>query len=388
MKDADKSRRQLLRELVRMRQTMDSVERLEAERRLAEEQRREVDAKWRSLAENAPDSIMTIDEDGTILFINRLQPGFTRDDLIGNTVYEFLLPEFHESFRRALRTSFRTGRITRFEGKGPAKNPQWFLNRLGAVRHNGRIVGVTMVSTNIDELKRTQEVLRGHSRRVVEAEEIERARIARELHDQIGQSLTGLKLLLGQAARAPSPRRQALIEEAQGVINETLDHVRDLSLELRPSMLDDLGLLPTVQWHIRRYSSHTGIAVTLEHRGVKKRFTPEIETAVYRIVQEALTNVARHARTPEARVRLMAGPARFTVVIEDRGVGFDSRDWPVEVKGRGLIGMRERAIALRGKLSIDSKPGGGTRVTAVLPLRDGPERGEGSNGSTQDRDRR
>ena len=338
MKDADRSRQQLLRELVRMRQTMDSVERLEAERRLAEEQRRELDAKWRSLAENAPDSIMTIDEDGTILFINRPQPGFARDDLIGKTVYDFLLPEFHEAFRQVLRTTFRIGKITRFEGRGPEKNPQWFLNRLGPVRHNGRIVGVTMISTNIDEFRRTQEVLRGHSRRVVEAEEIERARIARELHDQIGQSLTGLKLLLGQAARAPSSKRQTLLDEAQGVINEALDHVRDLSLELRPSMLDDLGLLPTVMWHIKRYSSHTGIAVTLEHWGVKK--------------------------------------------------GFDSRDWPVEVKGRGLIGMRERAIALRGKLSIVSEPGGGTRVTAVLPLRDGFTKGDPANGSGEDRDRR
>ncbi len=377
MKDADKSRRQLIRELVRMRQTMDSVERLEAERRLAEEQRREVDAKWRSLAENAPDSIMTIDEDGTILFLNRLQPGYTRDELIGKTVYDFLQPEFHETFRRVLRTTFRTGKTTRFEGRGPETNPQWFLNRLGAVRHNGKIVGVTMISTNIDEFKRTQEVLRDHSRRVVEAEEMERARIARELHDQIGQSLTGLKLLLGQAARASSSAREDLFAEAHSLIDEILAHVRDLSLELRPSMLDDLGVLPTVIWHIKRYSSHTGIVVRLEHRGVRKRFAPEIETAVYRIVQEALTNVARHARTFEAKVKLVAGPARFTVTIEDSGAGFDSHDWPAETKGRGLIGMRERAVALGGKLIVDSAPGRGTCVTAILPLQNRCLKGEG-----------
>jgi len=380
MKDADKSRRQLIRELVRMRQTMDSVERLEAERQLAEEQRRELEGKWRSLAENAPDSIMTIDEDGTILFTNRLQPGFTRDQVIGKTIYDFLEPEFHKTFSQALRTTFRTGKTTHFEGRGPESAPLWFLNRLGAVKHGDKVVGVTMISTNIDEFKRTQEALRDHSRRIVEVEEMERARIARELHDQIGQTLTGLKFLLGQAARGTSQTNGAVLDEAQHMLNEMMTRVRDLSLDLRPSMLDDLGILPTVVWHVKRYTGYTGIRVKLEHRGIKKRFASETETAVYRIVQEAMTNIARHAGVSEAALRLVAGRKKLTITIEDAGAGFDSRAWLAEYKGRGLIGMRERALALGGELTIASDPGKGTRVTAILPVENGKHKGNSRHG--------
>jgi signal transduction histidine kinase len=143
--------------------------------------------------------------------------------------------------------------------------------------------------------------------------------------------------------------------------------VRELSRKLRPSMLDDLGLFPTLPWLFERFSSHTGVQVTFEHMVTEnKRFDREVETAVYRIIQEALTNVARHAKTDGATVRLwLSGPV-FGVQIEDHGIGFDTT-LTGNTNG-GLHGMRERAALLGGKFVIDTGIGSGTRLTAEFPI--------------------
>jgi signal transduction histidine kinase len=145
--------------------------------------------------------------------------------------------------------------------------------------------------------------------------------------------------------------------------------VRDLSLWLRPTMLDDLGLLPALVWQLRRYTEQTGIHVAFEHRGLERRFQPaEVETAAYRIVQEALTNVARHAGVGEAVVRIWLDRGRLCVQIEDRGVGFRPEAMPAEGGSSGLSGMKERAELLGGQLVVEAAPGHGARVTAELPV--------------------
>jgi PAS domain S-box-containing protein len=211
--------------------------------------------------------------------------------------------------------------------------------------------------------------------RLVEMQESERRYIARELHDEIGQMLTGLKLLLTSDVDALPGRTLANVGEARTLVGDLMARVRNLSLDLRPAMLDDLGLLPAVVWFIGRYETQTEGRVAFNHLGIEgERFPREVETTAYRIVQEALTNVARHAGVKSASVRLWARGEVLEVQVEDTGSGFDPATALAAGKSSGLAGMRERAVLLGGQLTIDSAPGAGTRLIAVLPLSDRVER--------------
>ena len=209
--------------------------------------------------------------------------------------------------------------------------------------------------------------LQGLSGRLMEVQEAERRHLARELHDEIGQLLTGLRLTL-DLPEPPSPALTERLEQARGLVEELLDRVRALSLDLRPSILDDLGLLPALLGHVERYTSQTKVQVRLEHHGLDRRFDPETETAAYRIVQEALTNVARHSGVDEVTVRLWATHDVLGVQVEDHGKGFD----PDTVLGNGgsggLAGLQERAVLLNGHLTVETRPGTGVRLTAEMPL--------------------
>jgi signal transduction histidine kinase len=218
-------------------------------------------------------------------------------------------------------------------------------------------------------LKEYAERLQTLSHRLLEVQEVERRRVARELHDEVGQALTGLKLILEISTQLPTNAFRAKLGEARVLVNELMARVRDLSLDLRPAMLDDLGLLPALLWHLERYTAQTHVQVDLRHAGLDgRRFAPEIETAAYRIAQEALTNVARHARSNEAIVRVWAGQETLRVQIEDHGIGFDPEALIATGATSGLAGMRERAELLRGQLIVESRLGNGTRLTAELPL--------------------
>ncbi|NOT63198.1 MAG: sensor histidine kinase, partial [Acidobacteria bacterium] len=225
-----------------------------------------------------------------------------------------------------------------------------------------------------DELeKRVEErtaELRKLSQRLVQLQEIERRNIAHELHDEIGQLLTGLKLLLEMATLTEGEIRSQQIVEAKSLANDLMAKVRNLSLDLRPAMLDDLGLLHALLWHFERYTKQTNLQVNFAHPGLdaNARFPQEIETAAYRIVQEALTNVARYAQTKEVEVRVSADAESLEVEVRDLGKGFDVNTAFAAASSVGLTGMRERARLLSGKFSVVSVEGIGTTVTADLPL--------------------
>jgi two-component system sensor histidine kinase UhpB len=236
-----------------------------------------------------------------------------------------------------------------------------------AVRMIGSMIDITERKRAEEELKKSREQLRVLAAYLESVREQERTRIARELHDEIGQAVTGIKLTLERAMPEPN-ELAANAGAALGLINELIAKVRDLSLELRPTMLDHLGLLAGLTWHFGRYLTQANVTVRFKHAGLEgRRFAPEIETAAYRIVQEALTNVARHARTNEVEVRIEADEALLRIEISDLGAGFDVDSLPAGATG-GLFGMRERAIMLGGRLDIKSAPGSGTVLIAELPL--------------------
>lgn len=221
------------------------------------------------------------------------------------------------------------------------------------------------------ELATSRNNLQQLSRKLVQVQEAERRRIALELHDQVGQELTVLKLNLERCQECFSSDTHNVLEETHARASRLLSMVRDLSLDLRPTMLDDLGLLHAMLWYLERFKTSSGLSIDFKHRGIgHRRFAAEVETAAFRIVQEALTNVARHARAKEVRIWLWASKERLTITIEDKGVGFDAEAMLSASTSTGLSGMRERAALLGGTFSLESAVGRGTSLTAELPLQD------------------
>jgi signal transduction histidine kinase len=218
------------------------------------------------------------------------------------------------------------------------------------------------------ELEAAQERLQTLSRQLLDAQEVEQRRLARELHDEMGQLLTGLTFLLDASKERPPAAFATALEEAQTLANELLTRVRELSLTLRPPLLDDLGLLPALLWYTERYTVRVGIPVTVRHSGMEGRFPALLETTVYRIAQEALTNVVRHARTDAVTLELWADAETVGLQVTDRGVGFNPQARLGDPTTSGLIGMAERAHLAGGRLTIDAAPGIGTRVKAEFPL--------------------
>jgi PAS domain S-box-containing protein len=202
--------------------------------------------------------------------------------------------------------------------------------------------------------------LRTLSRRLLLVQEEERRFLARELHDEIGQMLTGLQFELA-AARS---RGAAALSAAEATVQALTAQVRQLSMDLRPAALDAFGLLPALQWLIERFQTQTGIQIDLRHQGIERRFTPEVEIAAYRVVQEALTNVARHAGVARATISLLCD-GTLLIVIRDEGRGFDPAATPAP---SGLRGLRERVELLDGTVAIDAALGDGVRITAEFPL--------------------
>lgn len=220
-----------------------------------------------------------------------------------------------------------------------------------------------------DQVSVSREQLQLLSRRLLQLQETERRAIARELHDEIGQMLTALRLMLTIQPGVPQGKALARLDDARSIVQNLFDRVRALALDLRPAMLDEVGLVRSLLGLFRRYTKRTNIRIQFDHSGLEtKRFPPEVETAAFRIVQEALTNVARHAGVTHATVRLRADSRALSLRVEDSGRGFA----PVGSRSdssTGLIGMQERARLLGGSLIVDSVPGEGTTITATLPAR-------------------
>ncbi len=213
--------------------------------------------------------------------------------------------------------------------------------------------------------------LRELSWKLIDLQEQTLRQVARDLHDEFGQILTAIGLLLTRAERlGASPALRQDLETAQSVVQETLQKVRDQSQMFRPAVLDDFGLEQTLVWFVRQFSRQAGIPVTYRAEGRESGFPPEEAIHLYRIVQEALNNVVRHARASRAAVLLRAAGEELVIEIADDGSGFDPRrlaERPMR-EGLGLIAMRERAEHLKGTLTVESAPGRGTTVRVTVPL--------------------
>ena len=205
---------------------------------------------------------------------------------------------------------------------------RWFQARIYPVRgDHGDIRNVIMLYEDITERQWATEDLQRLSAQLMNAQEAERKRISRELHDELGQALTAMRINIASLESEllptlPAASSEALVETGR-MADQMLDHVHELALAFRPTMLDELGLIPTLRWYTDRYARRLGIEVELEATGLENRLPTQIETALYRVVQEAFTNIARHAQARRVRLHLMRRGAKVVVTIQDDGVGFD-----------------------------------------------------------------
>ncbi len=351
-----------------------------SERKEAEKALRESEERYRELFENAKEALYVHDLGGRYTSFNRAAEqlsGYSRNEIIGKHFSNFVAPRSLKDVRKNLckkldeegETTYEIDLITKDRRRVPVE----VSSRL--IYENGEAIGVQGVARDITDRKRAQEALQTYSRRLIEAQEAERQVIARELHDEIGQVLTAVRINLqslqrsAQTGSQPSP-----IDESLVIVDEALDRVRELSLNLRPSVLDNLGLSSALRWYVDRYARRSGIVADLRsdvEDGCRLRV--ELETACFRIVQEALTNVARHAQATHVLVRLTRSNGNLDLRIRDNGVGFDVSELlkgPTLTSALGLRGMEERAVAVQGHLVIDSAPMRGTEVRAVFPLKE------------------
>jgi two-component system sensor histidine kinase UhpB len=223
----------------------------------------------------------------------------------------------------------------------------------------------------LDQLERDAVEMQQLSRQIIQAQEEERYRLARELHDEAAQALTSLLVHLRLLERAHEPAEaQKRVQELRDLTAGALEDVRRVALDLRPTILDDLGLGAALEWRIDELNKHGGSSAAVTISGLESRLPPDVALALYRVAQEALSNASRHAQAATIAVMLAGSPRQVTLEICDDGVGFDPSAPAADNThhGLGLLGMRERMRMIGGELAIYSAPGQGTRITARAPL--------------------
>ena len=220
------------------------------------------------------------------------------------------------------------------------------------------------------QLEASQSSLRQLPRQIIQAQEDERHRLARDLHDEAAQALTSLLVRLRLLERAQDPAEaQARVQELRELTAQALEEVRRVALDLRPTILDDLGLGPALEWRVDELNRGGGLHATLWATGLDRRLPREVELTFYRVAQESLSNAARHAQAQSVNVELTAGDGRLRLAITDDGCGFDPDAVAVnDRRGLGLVGMHERLAMVDGQLEVFSAPGCGTRIVASAPL--------------------
>jgi PAS domain S-box-containing protein len=347
------------------------------------------DALWRSerlyrtLIETTGTGFVVLDQEGKVVDANaeyvRLSGHRALREIQGRSVFEWTAPHELERARHELERCQREGRLASLELDliDPAGRVTPVEKNASAVREDQGLRVLALVR-DISERKRQEDLVRqAHERlqalstRVLEVQEQERRTISRELHDEIGQTLTALKIGLERCAAEAASRQTGRLAELTAMAARTLEQVRALSLDLRPAVLDDLGLAAAVRWNLNRQSELAGFKANFTASLPPARLPAPLETACFRISQEALTNVVRHAHAAEVWVDLHTENGRLVMTMRDDGTGFDlerARSRALAQGSLGLLGMEERAALAGGSLEIRSTPGAGTEIHASFPL--------------------
>jgi PAS domain S-box-containing protein len=354
--------------------------RKEADRVLAEDESRRSEDRLRLIIDTIPTMAWSLRPDGAIEFVNRRWMDYTGLSLEEERADPIrpMHPEDRDGAMKDWLVAKSNGegyeselRLRRADGEY-----RWFLVRTVPLRDEHRnIIKWFGTSTEIEDRKQAEramyrsfEQLRALTARLQSVREEERARMAREIHDELGQSLTAIKIELSALVKDLSPGQQPTFrkESVMKLIDETIQTVRRISTELRPGVLDDLGLVAAVEWAAHEFEVRTGTRCHVCLPGADLSLDPEHATALFRILQETLTNVARHASATTVRVRLTDENEEVYLEVGDNGKGI-SLEQLYAANSLGILGMRERALLLGGELAISGTAGKGTTVRVRIP---------------------
>jgi two-component system sensor histidine kinase DegS len=354
---------------------------LEEEREQLEKALRESENRYRTLFDSASDGMIVRDLKGNIIMANNAMAeltGYTIDELTRMNIAQFLSPS-------SLKTAMEKQR-RRIEDKSEKPTQHYELQMIRKDGTEGTIDIVSsllpdreqtpimqVIARDITEQKNNRENLRAYASRAIMAQEEERKRIARELHDDTAQALASLGMDIDSLAKAKGTSSKNIsgqLEALRDRTNDILLGIRSLSHALRPPMLEEFGLVRTLRGLADDLAEQHGMTVHFEVQGTPRRLSFDVELALFRIVQEALTNIGKHSQATEGRIELVFGPGKVNLMIRDNGLGFDLSTVTSNsaYSGRlGLIGMRERANLIHGTLTIWSEPGKGTSVILEVP---------------------
>ena len=335
---------------------------------------------YRSLFENAHDAIWFHDFDGTILAANEAAKqltGYDVESLMGMNASSFLAPDGLE-LAREVRQKLSVGepvaepyeqKLVRKDGSEAA-----LMLTSSLITLDGQPVGFQHIARDITEEKRMQDNLRFYLQQITQAQEEERKRIARELHDDTAQALFAVSRHIDNFMRNDvtlSAQQIGFLQEARHQISAALEGVRQFSQDLRPSIIDDLGLLPALQWLAKRAEEEHKVVTELTVLGEERRLSPEVELILFRIVQEALRNIDKHAEASQAQVVVDFKESELQLTISDNGKGFQLPENVSDLSrgGKlGLVGIQERASLLNGSMIVKSEPGEGTTIIVEVAI--------------------
>jgi two-component system sensor histidine kinase UhpB len=312
------------------------------------------------------------------------------EDVIGHSPFEFIAPEDHARARLNIQnvsknnyTSYNQYTLVKKDGTKFTGEINSSLLRDASGKPRGTISVIRDITERkqaekerdqlFEQVRASRERLRNLSRRLVEVQEVERRELVRKLHDEVGQNLTALSINLNIVHSQLPPetvtKTATRIDDSLKLVEETVERIRDVMAELRPPVLDDYGVTAALHWYGKQFSERTGIPTVLKVEELKPRLPLPVETALFRIAQEALMNVAKHAQAKNVTVRLEEFGESVQLNIADDGVGIDSEahNQPGAKPEWGLINMRERAQAIGGQLSVETAPGKGTQIVVEVP---------------------
>jgi PAS domain S-box-containing protein len=427
MKDEDKTKQMLIQELVQLRQRVIELEQSETDRKQIKDVQREKN-ELQTFLDSSPLMVWCKDKDGRILFANRHAAkafGCSVKDILTKCCYDFHPNKEADKFRKddlAVINSGKSayGMIEKYTV--PSGEERWALtNKIPYRDEDGNIIGVVVFVLDITEHKRTeqtlltihsdmemrlndltsnmisvneklqreivvrksaedglietQKLLRNVNRRLEIIREEERKKIALEMHDELGQILTVLQLDLAWLSLRIPKEHGLLIEKVNGMedsIRDVLQSVKRILSELRPPVLDEFGIVAAVEWQAKKFQNRTGIECTVTSNSQSSALDWDLSTTLFRIMQECLTNIARHANATEVRVDCSVGDESVKLIVGDNGRGI-TQDQISDPESLGLIGMRERLHPLNGTLTIKGAKGQGTIISVSVPVKPGRE---------------
>jgi len=352
---------------------------------------RRAEDRFRVLVEKSSDATALLDPEGTIRYVSPSTVrvlGYTSEDLVGRSSFELIHPDDLDLVRERLAELLaHPDRDVSVECRARHRDGSWrWLASLGNNRLNEPDVRALVVNFRDiskrkqaeEELLASRQRLQALSRQLLAAQETERRRLARELHDEIGQVLTVVSITLQGLKSVCGAEAVARLDESMAIVARAIQQVRDLSLSLRPAMLDDFGLATALKWYVELLQQRGSFEVILNIETSGGRLPGDVEVACFRAVQEALTNAARHAQARHVWIELRQFDDEVEVVVRDDGTGFDlaeARRRGVRGESLGLLGMQERIELLGGQFEIDTTVGRGTTIHIRLSA-SRPEQGE------------